>query len=93
MSICRVRDVVKHPDCIALSKVGRCTRLNIGKCKGEECTFKRTHKEEFNSIQHAYQRLANLDRSIQSHIAKKYYGGYMPWSKENLLESIENIES
>src|SRR5690242_9613500 len=83
MSIYRLPYFSKLPDCSALSETGKCTRLTVFKCRGEVCTFKRTHKEEFDSLRCAYQRLANLDSSIQSNIAKKYYDGYMPWNEEN----------
>ncbi len=78
MNIYKVSDLSKLPDCIALSENGRCTRLKVYKCCGEKCSFKRTHKEELNSIQCANQRLASLNDSIQNYIAKKYYEGCMP---------------
>ncbi|NFN87798.1 hypothetical protein FDF31_12480 [Clostridium sporogenes] len=82
MAIYKVPDLSKLSDCIALSESGKCTRLTVYKYFGEKCSFKRTHKEEFNSIQCAYQRLASLNSSVQNYIATKYYGGYMPWNEE-----------
>ncbi|MBU3142388.1 hypothetical protein [Clostridium sp. CF012] len=70
------------PDCSGLSERGRCIWLTISECQGEECTFKRTCKEDFDSIQYAYQRLSSLSSSTQRHIAEKYYGGFMPWNEE-----------
>ena len=71
-------------DCSALSENRRCTWLTVYNCLGEECTFKRTLKESFDSIECAHQRLSSLNTSTQSHIAKKYYGGSMPWNKNSV---------
>ncbi len=78
MSIYKLLDFSKLPDYIALSESGKRNRLTVHNWHGEKCTFKQTQKEEFNSIQCAYQRLVSLNQSIQSHIAKKYYYGCMP---------------
>jgi hypothetical protein len=83
MSIVRPIDLCKLPDCNGLSENGRCTRLTVYYCLGEVCTFKQTHNEQIDSLQCAYQRLASLDSSIQNHIAKRYYGGNMPWNEES----------
>jgi hypothetical protein len=91
MSNYRLPDLSKFPDCIGLSERGRCAWLTISDCQGEACTFKRTCKEEFDSIQYAHQRLSSLRSSTQRHIAKKYYGGFMPWNEKILLKHIEYI--
>jgi hypothetical protein len=82
MSRYRLLDLSAFPDCNALSDNWKCTRLTVSKCQGQECSFKRTSKEDFESIQCAYRRLFSLDSSKQSHIAKKYYRGSMPWVEE-----------
>jgi hypothetical protein len=82
MSRYRISDLSMFPDCCALSEHGRCTRLNLYYCQGEGCTFKRTHSEDSNSLQYAHHRLLSLDFSLQMKIAKKYYGGSMPWNEE-----------
>lgn len=78
-------------DCSSLSENSKCTWLTVYNCQGEECTFKRTCKEYNDSFQFAHQRLATLDSSTQSHIAKKYYGGSMPWNKKAVMEDIVDI--
>lgn len=79
MSICKLIDFSKFPDCSALNENGRCTRLNVFYCQGEKCSFKRTSEEDKDSIKYAYQRISRLDSHAQSHIAKKYFRGTMPW--------------
>lgn len=78
-------------DCSALSENRKCTWLTVYNCQGEECTFKRTCKEDFDSIQCAHQRLSSLNISKQSYIAKKYYGGSMPWNKKIEFEHIVDL--
>lgn len=81
MSIYKLPDLSKFPDCCALTERGRCTRLELYICQGNECTFKRTSREDSDSLEHVYQRISSLDISMQMHIAKKYYGGTMPWKE------------
>jgi hypothetical protein len=87
MSRYRLPNLNKFPDCCALTLNGECTRLTVSNCQGEKCPFKRTRKEEFDSIQCTYQRLSCLDNLTQNHIAKKYYGGHMPWNEEDPIQT------
>lgn len=82
MSRFRLPSLSRFLDCSALSEKGKCTRLTVLNCQGEKCSFKRTWEGDFDSIQCAHRRLSSLDSSTQSHIAKKYYGGSMPWNEE-----------
>lgn len=75
------------PDCMGLSINGRCSRLTVTHCLGEKCTFKQTRQEDFESIQGARQRISSLNWSTQSHIAKKYYRGNMPWTEIILFDT------
>ena len=72
-------DLLGMPDCSSLSDNGKCTRLNVTKCRGENCPFKKSCEEENDSKERAYQRIMSLERSMQIHIAKKYFEGTMPW--------------
>jgi hypothetical protein len=81
MSRYRMPDFSNFPDCCALSERGSCTWLTEPICRGEECTIKRTTKENSDSLQHVYQRLSSLDTSMQIQIGKKYYHGSMPWNE------------
>jgi hypothetical protein len=94
MSIYRMQDLSKFPDCCALSERGRCTRLTVYNCQGEQCRFKRTCKEDTESLQYAHNRLSTLDISVQLKIAKKYYGGTMPCNRANerLKASNDSVE-
>jgi hypothetical protein len=46
------------------------------------CTFKRSREEDIDSLQYAYKLLSSLEMPMQKQIAKKYYGGSMPWNEE-----------
>lgn len=81
MSRYRIKDLSKFPDCCALLVSGRCNSLNLYSCQGHKCTFKRTSKQELDSLRCVYKRLSSLDSSIQKQIAKKYYGNLMPWKE------------
>jgi len=91
MSKYKLLDLKRFPDCCGLSERGRCLWLTIYECQGEMCTFKRTCKEESDSIQYSHKRLSSLSTSAQRYIAKKYYGGCMPWNEEDSGENIEII--
>lgn len=88
MSVYSLPDLSKFPDCSALSLRGTCTRLSLASCQGEGCTFKRSFKEDNDSLQLAYKRISSLDTSTQKQIAKKYYGGLMPWKRENNARTL-----
>lgn len=95
----KIQDLSGFPDCIALSEYGKCNRLNVFSCQGKTCSFKRTAKEDFDSIKCAYQRLSRLDSLTQIHIANKYYSGSMPWkekqfayTKEDKKENINELK-
>lgn len=61
MYVNKIPVVSKFPDCSALFDKGRCRRLNLYYCQGEQCTFKQTSLEEVDSLKSAYERLASLD--------------------------------
>lgn len=80
------------PNCSALWKSRKCARLTVYYCQGEEYTFKQTCKEEIDLIQYAYNRLSSLDSSMQRYIAKKYYGGLMPWNKKQIVRTYSGYK-
>jgi hypothetical protein len=93
MSKNKVLDLSELPNCIALLKYGKCNRLNVFHCLGERCSFKRTFKEDVDSIKCAYQRLSRLDNITQGHIANKYFSGSMPWNEKQFVSTHrENSE-
>ncbi|EQB87231.1 hypothetical protein J2Z44_003525 [Clostridium punense] len=79
MSRYTMPDLSKFPNCCALSERGKCTRLKLFKCEGEQCPFRRSKKEDEDSLLKAYKRLLALDKSVQMYIAHKYYDSAMPW--------------
>jgi len=85
MSIYKAPDLSKFPDCYGLSIMGKCSRLTLFYCQGKECAFKQS-KEEYSVLkQSAQKRLASLSISKQIRIAKKYYGGSMPWKEDETM--------
>ncbi|HBN85964.1 MAG TPA: hypothetical protein DDZ89_19225 [Clostridiales bacterium] len=72
-------DLLSMPDCSSLSDNGKCKRLNVTKCRGEKCPFKKSNEEENVSRERSFLRIMSLDKSKQIHIAKKYFSGNMPW--------------
>jgi len=49
------------------------------RCRGTDCTFRRTaaQTQQANIVWRS--RMASLPEEQQYKIAKKYYGGNMPW--------------
>jgi len=74
-------NVLELPSCVSLSEYGRCGRLNILNCVGASCHFKQTNQDEKSSEDHCRQKLLSLSKPEQLRIAKKYYGGSMPWKE------------
>jgi hypothetical protein len=79
MSISKVPSLHDFMDCSALSEKGRCARLTLRICQGEGCNFRQSKEEDNESLKNAYKRLSSLSSSMQVYIAKRYYGGLMPW--------------
>ena len=75
--------MLELPNCVSLSEYGRCGRLNILKCLGRNCPFKRNSQEEKDSQERWHQQLLSLSKSTQLETAKKYYGGSMPWKDQH----------
>lgn len=61
MSICSPLDLSRYSDCSDLSERGGCTRLTLSICQGEKYRFKRTEKEDIDSVQYVHQRLSSID--------------------------------
>lgn len=92
MSLSRVPSAYDFLDCSALSERGRCARLTLYTCQGEGCTFRRNHEEDIESLKNAYKRLASLSSYMQIYIAKKYYGGAMPWNEVKNIKTYKAIQ-
>ena len=70
------------PDCSCLSMRGICSKLNVPKCLGEKCPFVQISGDCTQADERWRSRLRSLDETKQAAIAKKYYGGDMPWNEE-----------
>ena len=69
------------PDCISLSERGGCGLLNISKCQGKGCTFKKNRLDSQNAQSRWMIRLSSLDIDDQIRISRLYYDGKMSWNK------------
>ena len=84
----RTDDVKAHfefcalPDCSYLSMKGKCGRLDVPECLGKACPFVRIAGDGAQDEERWRRRLKSLDETKQAAIAKKYYGGSMPWNEE-----------
>ncbi|NLP28760.1 MAG: hypothetical protein GX370_08400 [Clostridia bacterium] len=87
------QDLGKFPDCCALTDTGRCSWLTLANCRGSQCMIRRTPEENNKSLQHVNERLLSLDISTQIHIAKKYYGGSMPWNGGKTVKAYRAYKS
>jgi hypothetical protein len=56
-----------------------CRALSIKDCIGKQCPFYRSPESIEKSREQWKMRLLSLPDERQSEIAKKYYGGNMPW--------------
>lgn len=67
------------PDCVSLDDKGGCCRIVTTHCLGDGCRFSQTRQEAEDSLERWSERLSGFDETTQHTIAKKYYGGTMPW--------------
>ncbi len=63
----------------------QCRMLNVGKCTGKSCPFKKTSTELKESVKKAYARISSLDEVVQKHISDTYYKGRYPWRKDAMF--------
>jgi hypothetical protein len=61
---------------------GKCGRLDVPECLGKACPFVRIAGDGAQDEEGWHRRLKSLDETKQAAIAKKYYGGSMPWNEE-----------
>lgn len=72
-------DMPELPDCCSLTEKGGCKLLNISRCTGRSCQFAHSTDDEKRAAMNWRKRLCALSSEEQQRIAKKYYGGSMPW--------------
>ena len=74
-------------DCFASVSTGsRCRVLNVDKCRGEACPFRKSREQLDAERARTYERLSDLSDEEQTRISEKYFGGRMPWEKKTKLE-------
>ncbi|MCD8220560.1 MAG: hypothetical protein LUC50_09725 [Ruminococcus sp.] len=66
-------------ECIWLADDKICELMKSCRCVGSDCTFRKTVAQEKQSDAAWRLRMISLSDEQQCKIAKKYYGGNMPW--------------
>lgn len=66
-------------ECIWLAEGSICELMKSCRCRGAECSFRRTAAQDRKATAAWQSRISSLSDEQQRRIAKKYYGGNMPW--------------
>ncbi|WP_295217098.1 hypothetical protein [Ruminococcus sp.] len=66
-------------ECIWLAEGSVCELMKSCRCHGTSCSFRRTSAQDRRAAAAWQSRMASLPEEQQRRIAKKYYGGNMPW--------------
>lgn len=66
-------------ECIWLADDAICELMKSCRCRGGTCSFRKTAAQSKQSDRKWRSRMSSLPDEQQSEIAKKYYGGNMPW--------------
>lgn len=69
-----------EPICFA-NENNYCRSLDVKKCPGLKCPFFKTVGEQETHQKRAFERIAALDKVMQTYIAEKYYERKYPWLK------------
>lgn len=65
--------------CIYQTDDSLCELMKSCRCHSQDCTFRQTKHQSEQSADAWRVRLKSLPEDQQLFIAKKYYGGNMPW--------------
>jgi len=60
-----------------------CRIMSNKRCP-KRCSFFLTREQQTSSIEVAYERMRRMPESRQYEISEKYYGGKMPWKREEI---------
>lgn len=66
-------------ECIWLTENNLCELMKSCRCRGAECSFRRTTSQTQQATVAWRSRMGSLTEEQQRKIAQKYYGGNMPW--------------
>ncbi|MBM7869113.1 hypothetical protein JOC70_000582 [Clostridium pascui] len=91
MSRHRLLDLSKFQDCSGLSENGKCTRITVSDCQGEKCSFKRTLKEDLDSIQWAISVYLTLTAQHKNISPKNIMAVPCRGTEKSLFNHIVNI--
>lgn len=70
-------------DTSCFARVGnKCAVLRVGKAHCEGCRFRKSVYQAALDLERAFERIAAKPAAQQNAIAKKYYGGKMPWKED-----------
>ncbi len=72
----------KNFDCAYCGDESTCRVLTGAVCKMQRCSFYKSAAEIDAQNKAWRQKLSALESDVQQKIAKKYYGGALPWKEE-----------
>lgn len=84
-------DLLALPACVNLTDKCKCKILTVDCCLGEKCSFLQLNDNQQTVTKKWSEHLSSLTVERQREIAKKYYGGAMPWSDSAKEQSIKNL--
>jgi hypothetical protein len=70
-------------ECVFHFKTNGCKIMSNKRCH-KQCSFYLTRECQAASIEVAYERMRRMPESRQFEISEKYYGGKMPWKREEI---------
>jgi len=74
---------VSSNECVFHFKSNGCKIMSNKRCS-KRCSFYLTREQQTASIEVAYERMRRMPESRQHEISEKYYGGKMPWKREEV---------
>jgi len=70
-------------ECVFHFKSNGCKIMSNKRCS-KRCSFYLMREQQTASIEVAYERMRRMPESRQHEISEKYYGGKMPWEREEV---------
>ena len=70
-------------ECVFHFKTNGCKIMSNKRCP-KRCSFYLTRERQMASIEVAHERMRRMSELRQYEISEKYYGGKMPWKREEI---------
>jgi len=74
---------MRSNECVFHYAKNSCKIMSNKRCP-KRCSFYLTREQQMVSIGVAYERMRRMPDSRQHEISEKYYGGKMPWKREEI---------